>query len=105
MAAVFPVKCIERHPTRKTYQFVGVPISLTLISRSYDPPLPFTLISDIFTGRRGLDRITIAQGQLIAGALGMDFSAFCAELGRANYRKCDPVPRDTNSTIRGLPYR
>lgn len=79
-----PTRCIERHPTKpgngrgKTVYFAGVPVSLSQIARSYDPPLDISYLSLIFRGKRRNPGMLIVEQ--IATALGMQLQAFVAEL-------------------------
>jgi transcriptional regulator with XRE-family HTH domain len=78
-----PTRCIERHPTTQTVYFAGVPINMTQVARSYEPPLDVGYLSRIFNGR---STPSIAMAEKIADALGMQLQAFLDELRKHRVR-------------------
>lgn len=71
--SVIPTRCVERHPTKQTVSFVGVPLNLSRLSRSIEPPISTSFLSLVFSGQR-MPRVDTAR--ILAEALGMQLQAF-----------------------------
>ena len=68
-----PTRCVERHPTKKTVYFAGVPVNLHALAGSYRPPLGVPMLSLVMAGKRNP---SLDLARKMADGLGMQLQAF-----------------------------
>lgn len=78
--SLVPTRCIERHPhSKRGVRFAGVIINLSMLSRSFDPPISVAQLSRVLNRKQDG---SVALCRLIAQGLGMQLQAFLDELER-----------------------
>lgn len=96
----FPVRCLDRHPSRRSVIFAGCAISLTALANTFRPPLELSYLSRIFSGHQ---LPSLAYARLMADGLGMGLQSFIDELDKGPNPKLADPPRDVNPPRKGIP--